>query len=221
LNSTLRLVVFGVACAAFLAGCRDDDDGSDPDDNDLGPAGRGAVSLVYFEDFEEGFPSPSWEVVEGFPFADEERGNAPPGLVLGLFVRSRAQTTFTFSTAEAVTVSFDLATPGVLTESDSRFKLRFRRELFLAGEASFEVTLQDGQMRFEILGGGESFDFFTDQAFRTIEFSVDRGLATWSVNGQPFMVRTGFPEDHFFIDVEANGGQTLGFVVDNVTITRP
>lgn len=205
-----------VGLLAGFAGCSDDDD----DGSALGPAPpSGRVLLI--EDFSNGFPGPDWRVSEGFPFADEERGNSPPGLVLGLFARSRAHSSFEFTTAEPVTVAFDLATPGVLTESNARFRFAIKREVFPAGEAAFEVRLKDGIIRFEILGAAQEFDFFTDQAFRRITFSVERGVATWRVDGQPFMNMAGFPEDLYFLEIESTPGGTLGFVVDNVIVTTP
>ena len=211
---TSRLIL-AAALAAF-AGCNDDDDNGDP-----APPAPPASEVLMIEDFSDGFPGPHWRISEGLPFTDEDRGDSPPGLVLGLFARTRAESSFEFSTAEPVTAAFDLSTPGVITESNARFRFTVKRRAFLAGEAAFEVRLQDGVIRFEILGSASEFDFFTDPAFRRISFSVDQGVATWRVDGQPYLTLAGFPEDLYFFEFESSPGGTLGFVVDNVMVTRP
>lgn len=202
--------------AALLFGCNGHGSGGDSD----APSAPGA-QVLFLDDFSGGFPGPNWIVMEGFPFADEERGNSPPGLVLGLFNRARARGAFEFSTADPVTVSFELSTPGVLTESNTRFALTIKRAEFPTGEASIEVRNKDGVLRFEILGSDAEFDFFTDAGFHKIEFTVELGVATWKIDGQPHMTMAGFPEGLYSIEVEGNPGQTLGFVLDNVIVTTP
>lgn len=198
---------------AILAGC-DDDDGS--------PSPPAREREIVFQDrFEGEFPSSNWTVDQGFPFVDEERGNSPPGLVLGLMTSGRVLGNFTISPSEPFTFSFDLSTPGRLTESDTRFAVRIRRDAVLGGDASFEVRLKDGVIVFDILGDQKSFDFFTDSDFRTISFTVDQGRAAWLVDGQPFLIREDFPEDTLRVEFEAGGGLSLGFEVDNVLVTRP
>jgi|SRR5688572_28203367 hypothetical protein len=197
---------------ALLAGC--DDEGSPS------PPAR-EVEIEFADRFEGAFPNSNWSVEQGFPFVDEERGNSPPGLVLGVLTSARLHGTFTFSTSDPVTFSFDLSTPGRLTESDTRFAVRLRRDAILGGDASFEVRLKDGVIRFEILGQEKTFDFFTDAEFRTIAFSVDQGRGSWLVDGQPYLVLEDFPEDVLQVEFEAGGGMGLGFEVDNVLVTRP
>jgi hypothetical protein len=211
----MKTSLVALAGILALAGCRGDDGDSD------GGSAPPEVDVQLADDFSEGFPGGNWVVRQGFLFVDEDRGNSPPGLVVGLFNNVRIESSFTFSTSEPVTFLFDLETPGVQTESDSRFKLRVRAEGIGRDDASFEVNLKTGEIRFEILGQDEEFDFFTDADFRTISFSVDQGVATWFVNGQPFMSRGGFPEDHYFVEMEGSGGATMAFVVDNVQVTHP
>lgn len=198
---------------ALLAGCKDDDGSPSP------PARESET--IFLDRFETEFPNSNWTVGQGFPFVDEKRGNSPPGLVLGLLTTARLEGTFDISPSEPVTFSFDLSTPGQLTESDTRFAVRLRSDAPLGGESSFEARLKEGVIRFEILGEVKTFDFFTDSAFRTIAFTVDQGRAAWLVNGQPFLIREDFPEDPLRVEFEAGGGMTLGFEVDNVRITRP
>lgn len=202
------------AALALLAGCGGDDDGGgDPSTSD--------VDIEFAEKFEGAFPGSDWTVTEGVPFTDDKRGNDAPGLVLGVMARSHVRSAFTFSTAEPLRLRFDIATPGRRTESDSRFKFVIKAENGIE-EASFEVRLKDAEIEFKILGESGTFDFFTDAGYRTVTFTFDQGLASWSVDGDPFLtLEQGFPGDEAFrIEMESAAGLTAGFEVDNIVIER-
>ena len=210
-----RAWLAAAAALALLPGCGD----GDGDDSEA-PAPP-AADVKFADQFNSGFPSTNWIVIEGFPILDENRGNEPPGLSMGQLQRSRIAGDFRFSTDDPVDFSLALSTPGVLTETETRFKVRVLQDDEAGGEASFEVRLDEGVIRFGILGAEEDFDFFTDAEFRTLSFTVEEGVARWSVDGQPFMERKEFPVGRYRVEVEADAVMTGGFVIDNVIISKP
>jgi hypothetical protein len=75
---------------------------------------------------------------------------------------------------------------------------------------------------------GMGFDYsrphslFGGADFRTPAFSVDsRGTAPGSIDGAEGLSVDSFPQGQFRIELEADGGGTPGFVVDNVVLTSP
>jgi hypothetical protein len=210
-----RAWLWAAAALALLPGCDDDDD----DDSAAPPPPPSEVEFA--DQFNAGFPSTNWIVIEGFPILDENRGSEPPGLSLGQLQRSRIAGDFRFSTQEPVDFSLALSTPGFLTETATRFKVLVLQDDEAGGEASFEVRLDEGVIRFSILGAEEDFDFFTDAEFRTLSFTVEEGVARWSIDGQPFMERREFPVGRYRVEVEADAVMTGGFVIDNVIVSKP
>jgi hypothetical protein len=216
----LRMLMLS-AGLAVLFGCGDDDD-DDGGGMATGLRSANGAAIEFFDDFTGTFPDPNWDIKRGNPFATPNVGNEAPGLALlgnGDDIRLRGE--FVFSTSEAFTLSFDLAAHHL--QSSSRFKFRIR-EVGDGGEASFETRIDDGEIRLKIQGSDEEIDFpmAEDGHYELIEFKVDaKGVASWRINGTSFMTRGGFRDGTSRIEIEAGGGQSTKFVVDNVMLTRP
>jgi hypothetical protein len=216
-----RLFVFA-ACLPALVGCNDDDGG--------GPAtlpGRGGGGFVsedpteFFDDFSGSFPAPNWSVREGDPFTSPVVGHAAPGLALKPFGdRIRVRSAFVFSTAEPLTLSFDLATYQI--QKSSRFKFKIRTADGGSNHATFEMRPRYDEVIVRILGSDDEITFDATSLYDRVEFSIDANrVATWSVNGAPLKSLGGFPAGDYQMEFETSGGDNTKFVADNVRLTRP
>jgi hypothetical protein len=217
-----RLVAFA-ACLPVLFGCNDDDDG--------GPAslpGRGGGdgvladdSTEFFDDFSGSFPAPHWSVREGDPFTSPVVGHGAPGLALKPWGdRIRVRSAFEFSTAEPLTLSFDLATYQI--QKSSRFKFKIRTADGGSNHATFEVRPRYDEVVVRILGSDDEINFDATSLYDRVEFSIDANrVATWSVNGAPLQSKGGFPAGDYKMEFETSGGDNTKFVADNVRLTRP
>ncbi len=192
-------------------------------DGGAGGGGGGDVVEEFADVFSGAFPGDNWVIEDGNPVIDENQGNPAPSLALGPTDQNiKIRSAFEFSSADPLTLSFDLATPDLPTDPSGRFKFELERDSMGGCEASFEVRLEDGQIRLEILGSQAEITFTPDSEFHVISFSVDAdGIATWSIDGEAVLTRSDFPQGLFRIEAEAHGGGNTGFLMDNVALTRP
>jgi hypothetical protein len=213
-------VAAGLAC---LYGCGGDDDGGSGTGD---PFGRGlavetAENVEFFDDFSGPFPSPNWIKKDGKPFTSLNVGNPPPGLALLAFSKkTRVRGVHQFSTSSPLTVSFDLCDYHM--QSNSRFKFRVRPVDDEDGEASLEILMSDGVLRFETQDDSEEIPFSPFSHYMKVEFSIDSaGTAHWYLDGGEYLATANFQGGDCQIEFEVTGGSTTKFVVDNVKITRP
>jgi hypothetical protein len=212
----------GLAC---LVGCG----GDDGPGARFGPGGGADTAqatgdvVEFFDDFSGSFPSPNWEIKKGAPWAIPIVGNAAPGLCMKPYGHSiRVRSEMEFSTADPLTLSFDLAAYDL--QHSSRFKFKLRRMDADGGSASFEVRNDDDEIRVRIAGADEDidFNFVPDGHYHAIEFTLDEnGAAAWWMNGTLLMTAGGFPAGTYAIEIETSGGDRTKFIVDNVKLTRP
>jgi hypothetical protein len=201
--------------AALAAGCDRDHDHDRAETPPPGPV------VTFQDDFSGAFPGPDWEVFSGDPFTSSQEGNGAPGLILDpddgpVLVRS----TFVFGSEVAFTLSFDVAPLVVQSGSFFRFLVVSADEGFV--DAAFELDPFNEELTLAILDAEDLFEFAPNANFDFIEFTVDAdGLATWWINGDAFLTRSGFPVDLYGIDLETTGGSFTTVVVDNVMLTRP
>ena len=218
MKSPLRFLAL-VACLAVAAGCNDDDD----DDGGSGSSSAlPAENGEFFDDFSGPFPAPHWQIRDGSPFTWGEVGHQAPGLVMRPFGdRIRLRSAFKVSTAQPLTLSFDLA--AYYLQNSSRFKIRLI-PVGAGSEASFEARIDDDEIRLRIGGStdDDDFTFNPDADYHEVMFVVGSdGAASWRLNGSEVMRRGSFPKGAYWIQVETSGGDDTKFVVDNVRITRP
>ena len=192
--------------------------------DDRNPDDAPPVAVEEFsDDFAGDFPGDAWIVEDGAPAIDGDRGNPAPSLALGPANDNiKVRSAFTFSSADPLTLSFDLATPDLPTDPSDRFRFELERDSMGGCEASLEIRLEDGRIRLEILGSQAEIAFSPDADFHAISFSVDAdGVAAWSIDGEVVLMRSSFPQGLFRIEAEAHGGGNTGFLLDNVDLARP
>jgi hypothetical protein len=185
--------------------------------------GGGGVQDEFSDDFSGDFPGDNWIVKEGSPAVNADLGNPAPGLALGPSTENaRVRSAFTFSSADPLTLSFDLGTPAFVTNQTGRFEFQLERDGMGGGEASLELRLDEGRLRLKILDADVELDATADTAFHAFAFSVDAdGVATWSVDGEVVLTQAGFPQGLFRIEMEGHGGSSAALIVDNVLLARP
>lgn len=198
---------------AVLFGCGDRHHSS-------GPSHPGTV-IAFHDDFSGPFPGANWDIVSGDPFTSFSEGNGAPSLILQpagdpIDVRSD----FVFSTHDATTVSFDVASFEV------QISTRFSFLIVLAAggdiDASFDMYPFDDELVLSILGTEITLVFPPSTVFDDIEFTVDSiGVATWWINGDPVLSRSGFPAEFYKIGIETVGDDFTTLALDNVLLTRP
>src|SRR5688572_17601326 len=208
----LRVWMMAGVAVGFLAGCHGED-------HDGGAAGSPTGPTTFRETFSGEFPGESWIVEEGDPaIVVDDQGSDGPGLVLGPSLEEvQVRTAFTFSTAQALDLSLDLASPTQVEPEPSLFRFQIVGEGSSAGSATATVVPVDGSIQLSILSDSETVVFPSTGEFHRVGFAVDEfGVATWFVDGVPVMIRGGFPEGAFRLELEARSEASTGFVVDNV-----
>ena len=207
-------ILAAAASLAVLLGCGDDrHHGGGP------PAP--VTTVAFYDNFSGPFPGPNWDILAGDPFTSASEGNDAPSLILQpagdpILVRSD----FVFSTGQATTLAFDVASFEV--QASTRFSFLI---VFASGgeiDASFDMFPFDDELVLTILGAEVVLAFPPSTVFDLIEFSVDvHGMATWWINGDPAMSKGGFPADLYEIEFETVGGDFTVLALDNVLLTRP
>jgi hypothetical protein len=202
------------AALAILYGCGGHGGGGGPP-SDPGP------TVAFYDDFSGPFPDPNWDIMTGDPFTSSAEGNGAPSLILQpagdpILVRSG----FDFSTGEATILSFDVASFEVQASTRFSFLVRFSGGGDI--DASFDMYPFDDELVLSILGTEVTISFSPSTVFDAIEFSVDAaGMATWSINGNAVLSKSGFPADMYYMDIETVGGDFTVLAVDNVLLIRP
>jgi hypothetical protein len=202
------------AGAVLLFACHGEDHSSG------GGGGDPAAGVVFEDDFSAGISGAKWVIEEGAPIVDGAKGNGAPGLGLFSPGTTRLHSAATFSTAEQMSVSFDVVMP-LENQAGLFFRFAIVREGGLEGPTAFEFIPDTNQVLLTILGHQETVEMPAIGQFHRVTFFVDdSGNATWFLNDVLMMTRSGFPEGFFQIAMEARGGVTTGFVVDNVLVDQ-
>ena len=200
------------AALAVLSGCGGDGGGghSDP-----------VIFVAFYDDFSGDFPDPNWNIMEGDPFTSFDEGNGAPSLILQpigdpILVRSD----FEFSSGQAMTLAFEVAT--FVEEASSQFSFLVVTASGGFIDASFDYFPFDAELVLAIEDSEVVLDFPSSTVFDVIEFTVDdHGVATWWINGDAVLSRSGFPVDLYEIEIETFGDDFTFLAVDNVLLTRP
>jgi len=185
-----------------------------------GPSNPGPT-VAFFDDFSGPFPDPNWNIMSGDPFTSFSEGNGAPSLILqpaGIPIHVRSD--FVYSTGQATTLSFDVASFEV--QASTRFSFLV---IFSDGgdvDAAFDFYPFTDELVLSILGSEVTLVFPPSTAFDAIEFTVDAdGVATWWINGSAVLTNNGFPADLYEIGIETVGGDFTELALDNVLLTRP
>ena len=202
-----------IACVAAMAGCNNDDD-----DDDGGSSVGAPVRATFTDDFSDGFPGSNWTVEQGSASIDNGEGNEIPALSVS-GDDTRVRTNFRFSSSEPFTLSFQLRP--VTGPEGARFEFRLERVAGDDQEVKFDLRLEDGQVRLEILEAGKDDLFPTSDEFHTVTFamSADR-TATWSIDGTPLLTRADFPDALWRIELRSTDAGTAEMHLDNVELRR-
>ena len=202
------------ASLAFLFGCGDHGHGG-------GAPPEPVQTVAFFDNFSGPFPDPNWIITSGDPFTSSSEGNGAPSLILqpaGLPIGVRGD--FVFPTGEATTLSFDVASFQVQASTRFSFLIVFADNGDV--DASFDMYPFDDEVVLSILGTEVVLEFPPSTVFDVIEFTVDaNGLATWWINSQAVLSKSGFPADSYEIEIETVGGDFTVMALDNVLLTRP
>jgi hypothetical protein len=210
----------------LLMSCHgDDSDGGDPD---AGVPAAGTPPAVvtpgtdfdfgkaeFFETFNGAFPGANWIVVNGAPDIYGFEGDPAPALGFGMGVPTQIESTFTFSTAGPMVLSFYLSIPFITAEmADFEFRLE--------PGAAFRVSLGEGAVHAEIGDLHARLDYAASGNFHFIRFSVDEnGTATWTIDGLDVLSAPDFASGSSRIEMRSFDEGGARFVVDNIAISRP
>ena len=132
---------------------------------------------------------------------------------------TRILASFQFSSDRPFTVSFQLQSSTVPT--GARFEFRVGRMGTPDQEAKFDLRLEDRQVRLEILEATRDDLFPSSVEFHAVTFSMDASrTATWSIDGEPLLSRSNFPDAGWRIELRSIDAAGSEFHVDNVALTR-
>jgi len=199
-----------------MAGCGDEngDDAAAP-----GPAPVVIPTRESFTDhFAQGFPNDDWIVEQGSAAIDTTEGNSVPALAV-TGDDTRVLSSFQFASDDPFTVSFQLQP--VTGPSTARFEFRLERMGASDQDATFDLRLEDRQVRLEILEVGRDDVYPSSVEFHTVTFTLDSSrTATWSIDGTPLLSRAQFPDAGWRIELRSIDAEGAEFHVDNVELKR-